>query len=329
MRHSLPAPLSRLASLLVFSLVYAFSMPTVANAFLGFLFDKQLSGTYIRSNEQGQDVPSNFIEFSGGSYTATMGAGTPASHQRGIEKGKYSINADSIEFVSSDGTTRAYKLSSTENTITFNDGKSVNVTFVRTTKERAAALGAYRAELQRKAEEEYKARQARIAEEARKEEAWKAEKARWEEAVKAEEARREEGRKAEEARKATEEALRANGGRRLRELGFTALSESRMNWADAKAFCQQKGGRLPHINNSESFTRSERDKITHIDGFGAEGRPWAEVGLPSGYEYWTGTEYPDNPRYSWFVYSRDGKVFITDGVGYYNKFNYLRVVCVP
>ena len=30
---------------------------------------------------------------------------------------------------------------------------------------------------------------------------------------------------------------------------FIAMSDNPMNWADAKAWCQQQGGRLPRINN--------------------------------------------------------------------------------
>ena len=72
--------------------------------------------------------------------------------------------------------------------------------------------------------------------------------------------------------------------------GFIALSESKMNWADAKAFCQQKGGRLPLIGGMEKWNYTNWKGIS-IDGFGKEGRPWSEVGLPGDFNfYWTGTE---------------------------------------
>jgi len=69
--------------------------------------------------------------------------------------------------------------------------------------------------------------------------------------------------------------------------GFIVLSENKMNWSDAKAFCQQQGRRLPLINGSDSWTWKERNKITHIDNFGIPGTPWPSD-LPGDY-YWTGT----------------------------------------
>ena len=69
--------------------------------------------------------------------------------------------------------------------------------------------------------------------------------------------------------------------------GFIALSESYMTWADAKAYCQQRGGRLPLIDGSNS--RSNPFVMSGaIDGFGAVGAHWP-TGLPGG-NYWTGTD---------------------------------------
>ena len=119
-------------------------------------------------------------------------------------------------------------------------------------------------------------------------------------------------RKAEEASKA-EEAFNS--------LRFIAISDSRMTWADAKAYCQQKGGRLPLIGGSSSL--SSVPKGAPLDGFGTEGGP-IPTGLPGG-TYWTGTEGGAGPRYSWFVFEGGGKVGVNSGHQSYG----LRVVCVP
>jgi len=112
----------------------------------------------------------------------------------------------------------------------------------------------------------------------------------------------------------------------LKSAGFIALSESSMNMREAKIFCQQQGGRLPRINNSDkmAFETAQDNKITHIDGIGAPGEPWPSV-LPTD-NYWTGTEsleYHGN----WWVIVRDrgGNVNVLIN----NQRQNLRVVCVP
>jgi len=92
-----------------------------------------------------------------------------------------------------------------------------------------------------------------------------------------------------------------------------------MTWADAKAFCQRQGGRLPRMNNSNSW--DGRGEAT-IDGFGAQGAPWPSA-LPNTY-YWTGTERTDDPASSWLVNAHDGKV----GINISDQFSGHRVVCV-
>jgi len=77
--------------------------------------------------------------------------------------------------------------------------------------------------------------------------------------------------------------------------GFIAMSERPLNWSDAKAFCQQQGGRLPRINNSDSWSWDGWGEVT-IDDFGARGAPWPS-GLP-GDRYWTGTEHAVSPGYA-------------------------------
>ena len=107
--------------------------------------------------------------------------------------------------------------------------------------------------------------------------------------------------------------------------GFIVLSESRMNWNDAKAFCLQKSGKLPRINNSDKWD-GENPPLRGIliDGFGYEARPWAEVGLLPA-TYWTGTEDSSSPGFPWFVVAGDGGA----RVGTEDEGNEHRVVCVP
>ena len=79
--------------------------------------------------------------------------------------------------------------------------------------------------------------------------------------------------------------------------GFIVLSKSRMPWNEAKAYCQQRGGKLPLIGDSNN--RSEIFPGTPIDGFGTVDGPWPK-GLPSD-SYWTGTAHSDDPSSAWVV----------------------------
>ena len=118
---------------------------------------------------------------------------------------------------------------------------------------------------------------------------------------------------------------------------FIAKSDSTMNWADAVAWCQQQGGRLPRINNSDSLTWATvgetRGTVT-IDGIGLVNTgphlprdfttPWFNTGLPIG-AYWTGTVLSGRPADSWLFNVYSGRVYITarhQDIG-------RRVVCVP
>jgi len=103
---------------------------------------------------------------------------------------------------------------------------------------------------------------------------------------------------------------------------FIAVSESRMTWADAKAWCEQQGGRLPLVGGSESFDDTPSPG-TPLEGFGATGGPWP-VGLPSDSWYWTGTERSIFPGNSWFVFAHDG--YVSYGASQSGTF---RVACVP
>ena len=104
--------------------------------------------------------------------------------------------------------------------------------------------------------------------------------------------------------------------------GFIALSESYMTWADAKAYCQQRGGRLPLIDGSNSranpFVMSGA-----IDGFGAVGARWP-TGLPNG-NYWTGTDCRFFGPFVVFPISAKINCVIADDT----EHSFGRVVCVP
>jgi len=106
--------------------------------------------------------------------------------------------------------------------------------------------------------------------------------------------------------------------------GFIAMSDSEMTWADAKAWCQQQGGKLPRFDNRDSLKLGE--KVNQIDGFGASSSSWPQA-FPGDTYYWTGTILPGNQEIAWVVLGKDGKV-----VGYLHPRNNIasaRVVCVP
>ena len=124
----------------------------------------------------------------------------------------------------------------------------------------------------------------------------------------------------------------ADAGEKLPD-GFIAISDTRMNWADAKAWCQQKGGRLPLINGAASLSWDQiiNSGTAKIDGFGqintgpkyeAWTTPWPS-GLPSSI-YWTGTVYSDNADRSWRVHDADGVVVVSGNF----RSNTYRVFCV-
>jgi len=120
-----------------------------------------------------------------------------------------------------------------------------------------------------------------------------------------------------EVRKAEEAARKAVESRRIK---FIVQSESRRNWSAAKAFCQQQGGRLPRINDSDSWDGKGE---FYVDGFGPKGPPWPS-GLPGDF-YWTGTEHTNRPGSSWFIgaYGHGGDVHVSPQSVVH------RVVCVP
>ena len=104
--------------------------------------------------------------------------------------------------------------------------------------------------------------------------------------------------------------------------GLIALAESRMNWAKAKTFCQQKGGKLPLIGGSAK--RSDVPEGTPIDGFGTVEGSWPK-GLPSDC-YWTGTAHNDDPSSAWVVCDNGGGS--VSSVYFHMRRNDNGVVCV-
>jgi len=103
--------------------------------------------------------------------------------------------------------------------------------------------------------------------------------------------------------------------------GFIALSDSEMNWADAKAWCRQQGGILPRFNYSDSLENVPAGAV--IDGFGKLGASWP-AGLPKGI-FWTGTVLSDLPDYTYAVTDFGGGL-VTNG---FRQSVTRRVVCVP
>jgi len=111
---------------------------------------------------------------------------------------------------------------------------------------------------------------------------------------------------------------------KAKKAGFIALSKGEVYYADREAFCKRHGGKLPRINNSNSWDgKNPPLKGILIDGFGYGHRPWSEVGLPDDV-YWVGTAHTANPSDVWVVSNTDGKVdlSIADGIG-------ILAVCVP
>lgn len=118
-------------------------------------------------------------------------------------------------------------------------------------------------------------------------------------------------------------ARKAKAARRRAGL-FIAVSDAPMNWADAKAWSETCGGRLPLIGGSDILRLHDRPPSgTPIEGFGAKGAIWP-AGLPSGY-CWTGTVCADIPGNSWIVFGSGGYV----DVAHVSQCIQCRAACVP
>ena len=70
--------------------------------------------------------------------------------------------------------------------------------------------------------------------------------------------------------------------------GFIAIAPVAMTWDEARAYCRQRGGRLPLINNLASWDGENPPGISSVDGFGVTPESFWPSGLPRGI-YWTGT----------------------------------------
>ena len=116
-----------------------------------------------------------------------------------------------------------------------------------------------------------------------------------------------------------------------------AISDSGMNWNAAKAWCQEKGGRLPLINGAASLSMEKANKILissgeiKVEGFGfiridynfrRSTTPWPS-GLPHGL-YWMGTVDSVHSDRSWFVDGQQGEIIVDLDIQGYP----FRAVCV-
>ena len=82
--------------------------------------------------------------------------------------------------------------------------------------------------------------------------------------------------------------------------GVIAISDAQMTWEQAKAFCEQHGGRMPLIGGlPELGTIDGMKKGYSVDGFGMVDDLWPD-GLPFD-RYWTGTGHSADPYSRWYA----------------------------
>ncbi|MDL2216992.1 hypothetical protein LJB81_04610, partial [Desulfovibrio sp. OttesenSCG-928-M14] len=111
---------------------------------------------------------------------------------------------------------------------------------------------------------------------------------------------------------------------------LTGVSNTAMDWSNARSYCASHGGTLPLVNDDTSQSTTQVSGGTaKIDGIGVVdtalwNTPWPVV-LPGGV-YWTGTEVTGSPGRSWFVGAYGGGFVDVDtgGQGLVSG-----VVCVP
>ena len=90
--------------------------------------------------------------------------------------------------------------------------------------------------------------------------------------------------------------------------GVIAIADKQMNYAAAEAFCQQNGGKLPRINNSDSWNGTQQNSAS-LDGFAKHPKPDGTgiaypVELQKGKFFWTGTKDAANPNFAWYIQHR-------------------------
>ncbi|MDR2861657.1 MAG: hypothetical protein LBV07_03810 [Syntrophobacterales bacterium] len=94
------------------------------------------------------------------------------------------------------------------------------------------------------------------------------------------------------------------------EIKLIAVSDRWMNWSDAKAWCQQQGGRLPLIDGKDGIDGGQLGYFTvrgnglPVEGFGNIGGPWpSQLPCQFGEFYWTGTEntWANSPYYAFYL----------------------------
>ena len=110
----------------------------------------------------------------------------------------------------------------------------------------------------------------------------------------------------------------------LEAAGVIALSANTMNWDDARAYCESKGGRLPLVNGNNKYWNGDGRGFAPIEVFGAVGSPWPSW-LPSDQLYWTGTRSTHGQDLrSWDVRNNGGLV----DVGSNSRNRRYRVICI-
>jgi len=110
--------------------------------------------------------------------------------------------------------------------------------------------------------------------------------------------------------------------------GFIAVSESKLNWEKANAFCQEKGGRLPLLDGKESLDEAPVKLGIPVEGFGKAGDSWPK-GLPAGW-YWTGTAVSSAPdKAVWTVGKSPSGDSGVGPKGYKNGYDTKGTACVP
>jgi hypothetical protein len=126
-----------------------------------------------------------------------------------------------------------------------------------------------------------------------------------------------------------------------RDKRYIAVSDYVMYWPEAKAWCADRGGKLPLINKKGSLGKAavQDPGTVAIEGLGTLNTgprdgdfttPWSTTGLQDAW-YWTGTENSDRPDSLWVVgvVSGGGNASGNAVVSPVDKYRRNRAICVP
>ena len=108
----------------------------------------------------------------------------------------------------------------------------------------------------------------------------------------------------------------------LEAAGVIALSPNTMNWKDAKAYCESRGGRLPGVIGRKAWNGDGRGSAA-IEVFGAVGSPWPSW-LRNDIPFWTDTRSTNGPDRQWDVRNNGGRV----DVGSNSRNRSYPVICI-